>query len=53
MEHIIIIELNDGYKLIKPEDGYRLYNTVTQRYYSVAEVKDVRPYIAVKDKIDV
>lgn len=50
MEHIIITELPDGYKRLVAEEGYKLYNTVTRKYYSEAEVKDVKPYIAVKDE---
>ena len=49
MEHIIIKELEDDYKLLKPEKGYRLYNTITQKYYSEAVVKDIKGYIAVKE----
>lgn len=50
MEHIKITELDNGLKRLEPEKGYRLYNTVTQQYYAVAEVKDARPYVAVKAK---
>lgn len=49
MEHIIITELPDGYKRLTAEEGYKLFNTITQKYYSVAEVRDVNPYIAVAD----
>lgn len=49
MEHITITELDNGYKRLVAEDGYKLYNTVTHKYYSEAEVKDVRPYVAVED----
>lgn len=48
MEHIIIEELENGYKLLKPEEGYRLYNTVTQKFYSEAIVKDTTGFVAVK-----
>lgn len=48
MEHINITELQDGYKRLTPEEGYRLYNTITRQYYSEAEVFDTRPYIAVE-----
>lgn len=48
MEHIIIEELENGYKLLKPEEGYRLYNTVTQKFYSEAIVLEVKDYIAVE-----
>lgn len=49
MEHINITELQDGYKRLTPEDGYKLYNTITREYYSEAVVKDARPYTAVAD----
>lgn len=49
MQHINIINLNDGYKKLIPEEGYKLYNTITRKYYSEAEVKDVKPYIAVEE----
>lgn len=49
MEHITITELDNGYMRLVAEEGYKLYNTVTHKYYSEAEVKDVRPYVAVED----
>ena len=49
MEHIIIEELENGYKLLKAEEGYKLYNTVTQKFYSEAIVLEVKDYIAIED----
>lgn len=49
MENIIIKELDNGLFSLTPAEGYRLYNTITRRFYSSAEVKDIRPYKAVKE----
>ena len=48
MKHIKITELDNGLKRLVPDDGYILYNTITLQYYSIAEVKNIKPYIAVK-----
>lgn len=48
MEHIKVIDIDNEFKRLIPEEGYRLYNTITRKYYSEAEVKDVKPYIAVE-----
>ena len=50
MEHITVKEIGDGLVRLVPEEGYQLYNTITRRTYSEAEVKDPRPYIAVKSQ---
>lgn len=50
MEHITVTELPEGILRLTPAEGWRLYNTITRRFYSVAEVKDARPYVAVEDK---
>ena len=48
MENIIVKELPNGLTRLRAESGYWLYNTITRRYYSEVEVKDTRPYRAVK-----
>lgn len=50
MEHIIVKELENGYKLLKAEEGYRLYNTITQRFYSEAVVQETKGYVAIKEE---
>lgn len=48
MEHIIVTDLDNGYKKLVPEEGYRLLNKYTQAYYTEAIVKNTKPYVAVK-----
>lgn len=48
MEHITITEIGDGLMRLVPEEGYLLYNVITRRAYSEAEVTDSRPYIAIR-----
>lgn len=50
MEHIKIELLNSGLYKLTPDEGYSLFNTITRKLYSAAEVSDVRPYVAVKIK---
>lgn len=35
-----IEHLSDGYVRLTPDEGKRLYNTVTEQYYSEAVVKE-------------
>ena len=44
-----IIELAGGLYKVTPQAGYRLYNTITQRFHSEAIVENVEPFIAVLD----
>ena len=50
MEHIKIEELQGGFYKLTPEDGYILYNTVTQRTYSEAITKTPNQFVAIKKK---
>lgn len=50
MEHIKIEELQDGFYKLTPEEGYILYNTVTQRTYSEAITKTPNQFTAIKKK---
>lgn len=49
MDNIIIEELSNGFKKLKAEQGYYLYNKVVKQIYSVAIVKDTNDYIAIRD----
>lgn len=49
MNNIIETELSNGFKKLKPEKGFRLYNKVVKQIYSVAIVKDTNDYIAIRD----
>lgn len=49
MDNIIVVELSNGFKKLKPEKGFRLYNKVVKQIYSVAIVKDTNDYIAIRD----
>ncbi len=50
MEHIIITNLKNGYKRLVAEEGYQLFNKFTRQFYSEAVVKNVTPYVAVRDE---
>lgn len=50
MEHIVITEMRNGYKRLVPEDGYLLFNKYTRQFYSEAVVKNVTPYVAVREE---
>ena len=47
MEHIKAEELQDGFYKLTPEEGYKLYNQVTQRTYSEAITKTPRDFVAI------
>lgn len=47
MEHIIITQLDNGLLRLTAEAGYRLYNDISQRYYSEAEVASTEGFRAV------
>lgn len=47
MEHIIITQLENGMSLLRPEEGYFLYNIYTQRRHSEAVVSDTDGWTAV------
>lgn len=49
MNNIIETELSNGFKKLKPEKGFLLYNKVVKQIYSVAIVKDTNDYIAIRD----
>lgn len=49
MDNIIVVELSNGFKKLKAEQGYYLYNKVVKQIYSVAIVKDTNDYIAIRD----
>lgn len=42
--------MKNGYKKLVPEEGYLLFNRYTRQYYSEAVVRNVTPYVAVKDE---
>ena len=48
MKHLTITELPSGFKRLTPDTDYLLFNKITKQFYSTAEVKDIKPYIAVK-----
>lgn len=50
MEHIIVTQMKNGYKKLVPEEGYLLFNRYTRQYYSEAVVRNVTPYVAVRDE---
>lgn len=50
MEHIKTEELQDGFYKLTPDEGYILYNTVTQRTYSEAITKTPNQFVAIKKK---
>lgn len=41
MEHVTIIELDNGMVKLIPDKDYKLRNKFTDRYYSVAEINRV------------
>lgn len=47
MEHIIIQNLDNGLLRLTPEEGYRLYNDLTQTFVSEAIVKSAKGFRAV------
>ena len=49
MDNIIVEELSNGFKKLKAEQGYYLYNKVVKQIYSVAIVKDANDYVAIRD----
>lgn len=49
MNNIIVEELSNGFKKLKAEQGFYLYNKVVKQIYSVAIVKDTNDYIAIRD----
>ena len=49
MDNIIVEELWNGFKKLKAEQGYYLYNKVVKQIYSVAIVKDANDYVAIRD----
>lgn len=49
MKHIIVKELENGYKLLKAEEGYKLFNTITNHFYSEAVVQETKGYVAIKE----
>lgn len=53
-EHIIVTPIGNDLVRLTPEPGYRLYNDITRRFYSVAEIgADTKhPFVAVLDGID-
>ena len=50
MEHIIVTELADGFVLLTPDAGYKLYHETSERYHSEAVVPEesMRYFTAVK-----
>lgn len=40
MEHIIVSERADGSRMLRAEEGYRLYNVNAQRFFSEAVVAE-------------
>lgn len=40
MQHVTIKEVNDSFVELTPDDGYMLYNRVTQTKFSEAVVKN-------------
>ena len=48
MEHIIVTKLDKGFYHLVPEEGYTLYNKVTQTYHSEAVTKTPNNFVAVK-----
>lgn len=48
MEHIKIEELQDGFYKLTADEGYKLYNQVTQRTYSEAITKTPHDFVAIK-----
>lgn len=52
MNNIIETELSNGFKKLKAEQGYYLYNKVVKQIYSVAIVKDTNDYIAIRDDVE-
>lgn len=48
MEHIIVTDIGNGYKRMRPAIGYTLYNKMTRMYYSEAVTKTTRYFSAVQ-----
>lgn len=51
-EHIIITQLENGMSLLRPEEGYRLYNQFMQRFHSEAVVSDTDGWVAILSGVD-
>ena len=47
MDNIKIEETQDGFYKLTPDEGYKLYNQVTQRTYSEAITKTPRDFVAI------
>lgn len=47
MQHIIVTTLGNGFFVLRPEEGYMLYNKRTRSTYTEAVVKDKKPWSAV------
>lgn len=47
MPNIIVTDIGNGYRRLRPANGYTLYNKMTRMYYSEAVTRTPRYFAAV------
>lgn len=50
MENVIVIELDNGFKKLVPNKGYKLFNKVNKQLYSEVITKTPDNFVAVRDE---